>query len=144
MCKPGSNSLIVDAGYSSLGWLRGCLGRQASDLVGTRQTTGYYLRQSERTACPTQPGCCSGGRLTSVRGWFLKLSPNGISLKNFWLKVIIMLISWPKRVLVALELELQVVLSHPVWLLETEPESFVRAASALSHRAILFELCPCY
>lgn len=143
MCKPGSNSLLVDPDYSSLGWLRGCLGRQARDLVGTRQTTGYYLRQSGRTACPTQPGCCSGGRLTSIRGWFLKLSPSGISLKNFWLKII-MLISWPKRVLVALELELQVVLSHLVWLLEIEPGSFVRAASARSHRTIIFKLCPCH
>lgn len=60
------------------------LGRQARDLVGTRQTTGYYLRQGGSVACLTQPAdAVQGGRLTSMRWWFLKVSPQWDISKEF-------------------------------------------------------------
>lgn len=39
-----------------------------------------------------------------------------------------------KRVLCSLELELQVVVSHPMWVLGTEPWFPARAASTLRHQ----------
>lgn len=59
------------------------LGRQARGLV-TRQTAGYYLRQSGSVACPTQPAdAVQAGRLTSMRWWFFKVSPQWDISKEF-------------------------------------------------------------
>jgi hypothetical protein len=146
--KPRSHSLLVEPGYSSLGWWRTEPGQSHRLFVETRQTTGCHLWQNGSVAHPIQLASTSclikeAGCPTLIRRWFFKGSPYGISLKFLCLEAIIMLVRGQKKVWAPLELELHVVVIHPVWVLETGPGSSARVTSLSDFcSASRFVICP--